>query len=1035
MEKIFEKNNKRNIIMLISFAIVFGVFFNGLFGLNVVNAQEMNNYGLSEETINKIKNGEIKITYDLFGAKGDGKTNDIEAIRKAHDFANELYVRTGKMYTVYAPKKAYYIGSAGENGEIDIATNVHWQNSSFIVDDYIDANKDGINDVDATKNLFRIVSPLKIFGKLNNRNMYYLNYTEEVLDELSSSKAINSQTISLKALVDAFYDGKITVSTSNFYKNNKEKLEKYFSGSQRWAIYVTDSTKRYKRNGGSGAQVNGVEQAEMIIIDGKTGEVLSDINWSYDDIQTIRVFPIPDTQITIKGGNFTTYTNNFIYTKNSSGKLERTYYNRNINVYYTGNVKISNIYHYLNENEHLNTTQCVPTANQYQGFLKISNSAFVNANNIYLSAHTYGYLLDSNGKKTSSPVGTYDLSLSHAINIFLDNINYSNDIYKEDGTINYSACYEKNMISDTRWGIMGTNDTKNIFITNSRLNRIDAHRSVTNLYVEDTTLGSKGLTLTGAGYGYFYGKNLKIDRAEKFLTLRKDYGSIWHGIMVLENINYVIDKEETNPIIIYSDNDQNWDFGYTAYFPQLYINGLTIDTVTRGAKNVDYVTFVRLSNLSNSKKKYLYKFKGDIYLNNLTTSGTTVKLFDNSFMSNSRITLNKSSYGGDNVVNIYLDSDVVVDSVFNSSSNTKFKLVTTMEPQITRVQRFFENLKEISEMPKALKPVIKNITLSQGKINEEINSSITEYTATVDAEKVIVDLIPEYMDSSVSFETKVIRLKEGENIVEFSVKKADGQETEYTLTITRPVSVDEENTVNDNPDNIHDDNINNDNPSSDNTDNSYTNNDNNTDREDNNNGSNGGGGNGDNKEETSEENNPWTNISEWAIEELEKANKYKLIPKILDEKDFTQKITRAEFAATAVKMYEKISGKKTTAEKENPFLDTSDKEILKAYKLGITNGTSETTFSPERLITREQMATMMTRALKKAGKSVSVNMKKAELFADHEVLSSWALESVYFMSGKEIINGVGENRFNPKGDATIEQALVISVRTVSKYKK
>ena len=42
----------------------------------------------------------------------------------------------------------------------------------------------------------------------------------------------------------------------------------------------------------------------------------------------------------------------------------------------------------------------------------------------------------------------------------------------------------------------------------------------------------------------------------------------------------------------------------------------------------------------------------------------------------------------------------------------------------------------------------------------------------------------------------------------------------------------------------------------------------------------------------------------------------------------------------------------------NPFTDTYDAEVLKAYNPGITNGTSETTFSPEELITREQMATI-----------------------------------------------------------------------------
>ena len=134
-------------------------------------------------------------------------------------------------------------------------------------------------------------------------------------------------------------------------------------------------------------------------------------------------------------------------------------------------------------------------------------------------------------------------------------------------------------------------------------------------------------------------------------------------------------------------------------------------------------------------------------------------------------------------------------------------------------------------------------------------------------------------------------------------------------------------------------------------------------------------------------------------------------------------------------MYEKISGKKAEAEKENPFKDTKDAEVLKAYKVGITQGTSATTFEPDALITREQMATMMTRALQKAGVDTMVDLNKVEKFADDSEMSSWAKDSVYFMSNKEIIKGVGENKFGVKGNATREQSLLISGRSATKFAK
>ena len=178
----------------------------------------------------------------------------------------------------------------------------------------------------------------------------------------------------------------------------------------------------------------------------------------------------------------------------------------------------------------------------------------------------------------------------------------------------------------------------------------------------------------------------------------------------------------------------------------------------------------------------------------------------------------------------------------------------------------------------------------------------------------------------------------------------------------------------------------------------------------------------------------WSKASEWAEPELKEASKENLIPEIFDEANLTKNITRKEFAHTVVKMYEKITGQKAVPIAKNPFTDTKDKEVLKAYNIGITNGTSDTTFSPDDLITREQMATMMTRALTKAGKDTS-RPASAKLFADDSEFSGYAKDSIYYMSSIEIIKGVGENKFDAKGNASREQALAISIRCVKKLNK
>ncbi len=195
--------------------------------------------------------------------------------------------------------------------------------------------------------------------------------------------------------------------------------------------------------------------------------------------------------------------------------------------------------------------------------------------------------------------------------------------------------------------------------------------------------------------------------------------------------------------------------------------------------------------------------------------------------------------------------------------------------------------------------------------------------------------------------------------------------------------------------------------------------------------------------------------STWASAELAQADALGLIPDVLLDADLTADITRAEFAAVAVKVYEALSGTAALPALANPFTDTTDVEILKAYNIGAVNGTSATTYSPNDLLNREQAATMLTRVFKRVtlpGWTLSTDAQftlpyeKPTPFADDKDISDWAKDSVYFMAANGIINGVGNNKFAPKNvtteeqangyaNATREQALIIAVRMVENLKK
>ena len=194
------------------------------------------------------------------------------------------------------------------------------------------------------------------------------------------------------------------------------------------------------------------------------------------------------------------------------------------------------------------------------------------------------------------------------------------------------------------------------------------------------------------------------------------------------------------------------------------------------------------------------------------------------------------------------------------------------------------------------------------------------------------------------------------------------------------------------------------------------------------------------------------NASEWAKTEIKKADEMGLIPDSLRSADLTKPITRAEFAAVSVKLYEKMSGITTTPVKINPFNDTNDQEVLKAYNVGITAGVAADKFAPDELLNREQAATMLTRVFKKAfvkgwtlnaDGSFTFNYTAPPKFKDDVKISDWAKPSVYFMVTHGIISGVGDNNFAPRAttsaeqaanyaSATREQALAISVRMTEK---
>ena len=151
-----------------------------------------------------------------------------------------------------------------------------------------------------------------------------------------------------------------------------------------------------------------------------------------------------------------------------------------------------------------------------------------------------------------------------------------------------------------------------------------------------------------------------------------------------------------------------------------------------------------------------------------------------------------------------------------------------------------------------------------------------------------------------------------------------------------------------------------------------------------------------------------------------------------------------------------LANTETTLPASCPFTDiagdVNEIAIKKASSLDITNGTSATTFEPVSFITREQLATMLCRVIKKYGfegwtlatdSDYYMNTDGAVLFADDADISDWAKPSVYYMSLHGISKGIDETHFAPKNtttqqeasgyaSATREQAIILAQRIFTK---
>ena len=517
------------------------------------------------------------IYYEDYGAKGDGRTNDFAAIKKAHDVANE----GGQTVKSKNPTKAtYYISDTRIDGSIEkiiIKTNVDLGGAEIIIDDS-ELKSDNSTPM-AHKHVFS-VQPDSQMTKITD-----------------------------KALLDKIVAAGLGPGT--------KKIDLGL-GYAAMIIPYNSSHKIYRRRGYSSGW-KGYDMREIVIID-KDGNVdaSTDLAFNFNKLDYIEVYKIDDAAITISNAKVTTKVSKFntVYTDPTTGKKatsDSNYFYRGIEVY-RSNTTLKNIEHYVEGEFTLEEQVAGKVGVAYNGFFAVYNTNNVTLDSCVLTGHRCywkGFAIPGSG----GTQGTYDMQVFLSNKTVFKNCTQSNFWVNDygqavpKGTAGAKMSLASSSVfgnSSPRmyWGIGGSNDAKNMEYYNCILSRFDAHRGMLNGVIKDSEICS--ISLVGGGDIFienvtWYAEDVN---ANSLVALRNDYGATWDGTIKMKNITAypATDKFPNNhqyagmymPMTLIGHRYDNWYFGYETAFPNVELDGIVLydlDTKQRIPTDKTFINF------------------------------------------------------------------------------------------------------------------------------------------------------------------------------------------------------------------------------------------------------------------------------------------------------------------------------------------------------------------------------------------------------------------------------------------------------------
>lgn len=146
--------------------------------------------------------------------------------------------------------------------------------------------------------------------------------------------------------------------------------------------------------------------------------------------------------------------------------------------------------------------------------------------------------------------------------------------------------------------------------------------------------------------------------------------------------------------------------------------------------------------------------------------------------------------------------------------------------------------------------------------------------------------------------------------------------------------------------------------------------------------------------------------------------------------DFTRPVSRVQMVGMAVRLAEEMTGRAVKTDAAKRYADTTDPYAAKAAAMGLTEGFATGNLSPAAAVSRQEMATILYRALRYIEKHSDYTYTdytpNLGAYTDAAQVKDWAREAMGFMTTLELMVATAGKQLAPGQPVTIGQALSLT---------